>query len=148
MTYYIESPTKSFKSLNEQYTINQEIRRESSSKKVETKISITGANGLSTETDWQPLYSWKTFLNALNTNVPSLQENYPLIETSEQRLGRFLLCSSYLLSDGTLIKTYMPKAHTLKELTGILKRKDRIQLTTGEHVLEVNAKDIVAIVNE
>ena len=42
----------------------------------------------------------------------------------------------------------MPKSHTLKEFTGILERKDKMQLSTGEHVLEVKAQDIAAIVNE
>lgn len=63
MTYYIESPTKSFKTLNEQYMINQEFRRESNSIKFESKISITGTDGLSVENDWQPMTSWKNFLN-------------------------------------------------------------------------------------
>ena len=140
MTYYIESPTKSFKTLNEQYTINQEIRRESKSTKFESKISI--------ENEWQPMLSWKAFLNLINETAPTLQENFPLVETSEQRIGRYLLCSAYLLKDGQLIKTFMPKSHTLKEFTGILERKDKMQLSTGEHVLEVKAQDIAAIVNE
>lgn len=148
MTYYIESPTKSFKTLNEQYTINQEIRRESKSTKFESKISITGTDGLSIENEWQPMLSWKAFLNLINETAPTLQENFPLVETSEQRIGRYLLCSAYLLKDGQLIKTFMPKSHTLKEFTGILERKDKMQLSTGEHVLEVKAQDIAAIVNE
>mgnify|MGYP003484119367 CR=1 FL=1 len=79
------------------------------------------------------------------SQAPMIKENFPLIETSEQRLGRTLLCSAYLLKDGTLVKVYMPKYYTLRELTGALNRNDKIPLSNG---ILVHARDIAAIVNE
>lgn len=145
MAFYIEKPTRSFKTLNEQFTINQEIRRKSNNKAFETQLSISGTNGLSIDTSWSPLISWKNLLDIIISQAPMIKENFPLIETSEQQLGRTLLCSAYLLKDGTLVKVYMPKYYTLRELTGALNRNDKIPLSNG---ILVHSRDIAAIVNE
>ncbi len=145
MAFYIEKPTRSFKTLNDQFTINQEIRRKSDNKDFETKLSISGTNGLSIDTSWSPLISWKNLLDIIISQTPMIKENFPLIETSEQRLERTLLCSAYLLKDGTLVKVYMPKYYTLRELTGALNRNGKIPLANG---ILVHARDIAAIINE
>ena len=49
------------------------------------------------------------------------------------------------MKDGTLVKVYMPKYYTLRELTGALNRNDKIPLSNG---ILVHARDIAAIVNE
>ena len=55
------------------------------------------------------------------------------------------MCSSYLLKNGKLIKTYMPMSITGREFIKLYESKNRIQISDGEHVYNMKAADVVAI---
>ena len=76
--------------------------------------------------------------------MPAITESLPLIESNDK--GRSLVCSAYLLQGGKQIKLYLPISATTKQLENLIERHDRIQLSDGERIYNVDYKKIEALI--
>ena len=142
MAYTISLPTITYKTINGEYTVTQEQQKTGDSLKLRFNIIATGTN-LEKTTDWVDV-PLADPVGLIKKAMPSIIENLPLIESNDK--GRSLVCSSYLLRGGKKIKLYLPITTTAKQLANLFARHDRIQLSDGEHIYDIDYKSIEALI--
>lgn len=144
MPYTISLPSRTFKTLNGEFTITQEQHKEGTKIKSCFHISATGSQ-LEKDTDWmsEPL---KDPISIIKKAMPSIIDSLPIIQFLDIDKDKIPVCSAYLLKDGKEIKHYLPITDTVERLKSLIARHDRTQLSDGEHVYDVSYKDIEALI--
>lgn len=142
MAYTISLPTKTYKTLNGEYTITQEKQKTGNLVKTRFNIVATGVTKEKT-TDWMntPL---SDPIDIIKKAMPSITDNLPLVESNDK--GRTYTCSAYLLKGGKVIRLYLPITDTINRLGHLIEQHDSLQLSDGEHVYSVSYKDIEALI--
>ena len=142
MAYTISLGNKTYKTLNEEYTVTEE--RQKVGNTIQTKFNlIAAATNHEKTTNWVN-YPVSDPIGLIKKTVPSITDSLPLIESNDR--GRSLVCSSYLLKGCKKIKLYLPITTTAKQLANLIALHDRIQLSDGEHVYTVSYKEIEALI--
>lgn len=142
MAYTISLGNKTYKTLNEEYTVTEE--RQKVGNTIQTKFSIiAAATNHEKTTDWIN-YPVSDPVGLIKKAMPSIVDNLPLIELNDR--DRSLACSTCLLKGGKKIKLYLPITTTAKQLANLFARHDRIQLSDGEHVYDIDYKSIEALI--
>lgn len=99
--------------------------------------------------NWQPYTKdIHTIVDAIVKIDSSIINNLPLIESTDLRKKRDILCSTILLRNGRKIKRYLPKNTTIRFVKKLKMKQDYTYISTGNHVLKVNYDDIIAILLE
>lgn len=138
-------PKRYYASLNKEVHIIQLTRLNYERTKRDIRFSISYGEQ-EVATDWIEIpLKGETFIDELVKTVPQVLDNLPIIETTSQHSSSTLMCSSYLLKNGKLIKTYMPMSITGRKFLKLYESKNRIQISDGEHVYNMKAADVVAI---
>ena len=127
MPYTISLPSRTFKTLNGEFTITQERHKEGTKIKSCFHISATGSQ-LEKDTDWmsEPL---KDPISIIKKAMPSIIDSLPIIQFLDIDKDKIPVCSAYLLKDGKEIKHYLPITDTVERLKSLIARHDRTQLS-------------------
>lgn len=142
MVYTISLPTKTYKTLNGEFTVTLERQRTGDSIKTRFNIVAVGSSQEQT-TNWisEPI---QDPIQIIKKAMPAIIDSLPLVESNDK--NRTLVCSSYLLKGGILINLYLPISDTINRLKHLVESQDRTQLSDGERVYKVNYKDIEALI--
>lgn len=142
MAYTISLENRTYKTLNEEYTITEERQKTDNTIKIRFNIAATGSNQEKT-TDWMNM-PLSDPIGVIKKVMPTIIDNLPLIESNDKNRG--FVCSTFLLRGGKEIKLYLPIAETTKQLMNLIERHDKTQLSDGERIYNVNYKEIEALI--
>ncbi len=142
MAYTISLPNITYRTMNGEFTVTKEQQKTGDAIKLRFSIVAAASNSEKT-TDWVN-YPISDPVGLIKKTMPAITESLPLIESNDK--GRSLVCSSYLLRGGKKIKLYLPITTTAKQLANLFARHDRIQLSDGEHIYDIDYKSIEALI--
>ena len=142
MAYTISLPNITYRTMNGEFTVTKEQQKTGDAIKLRFSIVAAASNSEKT-TDWVN-YPISDPVGLIKKSMPAITESLPLIESNDK--GRSLVCSAYLLQGGKQIKLYLPISATTKQLENLIERHDRIQLSDGERIYNVDYKKIEALI--
>lgn len=144
MPYIHSLPSKTYKTLNGEFSVTQERQITGNTIKTRFNINTTGQN-LEKTTDWVE-FPQPDPVELIKKAMPTITDSLPLIQTLDIDKDRIYVCSAFLLKGGKEIKLYLPIADTVERLKSLISRHDKTQLSDGERVYNINYKDIEALI--
>ena len=142
MAYTISLPNITYRKMNGENTVKKKQQKTGNKIKLRCRIVASEKKKKKT-TDWVN-YPISDPVGLIKKTMPAITESLPLIESNDK--GRSLVCSAYLLQGGKQIKLYLPISATTKQLENLIERHDRIQLSDGERIYNVDYKKIEALI--